>query len=270
MKERKPFALDRKTIDIVFRGGNDWPVMVATLRWPSPDAFRELYRHIWTDHRLVGGRLEAVEPPTDYAKFFAEHLKNLRRADGEELLTKKDTIQRWRDWFLEHRESRVPAQVINFQLIAAELKKQSIGGGFSLESLDARGIRLFQFEYFGSAEIEGTTVEKNGYTEVVLHVSPASVKDEESYNAAITATFNPGGGKREVVDPIGFTSVFKARIERIENATFKGEPCEAGNKADWIDHVPYHWIIKTLVEDHRGSTAANFTRVSGKRSKPTG
>lgn len=270
MKERKPFALDRKTIDIVFQGAPDWPVMVATLRWPSPDAFRELYRQIWTEYKVVGGQIETIEPPTDFTAFLVEHLKGLRRADGEELLTKKDTIQRWRNWFLEHRESRAPAQIINLQLANVTLKKQAIGGGFSLDSLDARGIRLFQFEYFGSKDVEGTTVDTNGYTEVVLYLSPASVQGEEDYDAAITTTVIPGSVKKEVIDSIGFTSVFKARIQRIENATHKGEPCEAGNKADWVDHVPYHWIIKTLVEDHRGSTAANFTRVSGKRSKPTG
>ncbi len=266
--QRKPFAIDRHKIEFVFRGDTNWPPMVATLRYPTPDAMRGLYRTIWTEHEIIKGQVHSREPLVDYAGFFADHLEKIRRVDGQ-ALPETDTVQRYKEWFKANRQSMAPFNVVNGQLLGVSVQYQNIGS-FSLGALEGSGIVLRQKEYFGPFESAGTTVDKNQWTEVVIRLKAATVADDDLYHAAVQASFNRTGGKRVVIDPVAFTTLFKNRIQEIQNATFKGKPCSAETVGDWSSNVPYNWIIKTLVFEHVGAEDENFTRVSGKRSGPTG
>ncbi len=228
------FELDRKEVEYVFRGGPEWPVMAATLRWPTPDAVRGLYRQIYTHSRPVastngakpsGMEVERVDPEVDYGTFFAEHLTGLRRIDGKEL---SDPIQEWKDYFQTHRESRVPLQLVLFTMLATDVRRQSSPNGFSLAFLDTGGIETLNYEYLEPKETKGGLIDRNEGVTITHFLAPATVEQEERYRRSVTVSFDDAGSRKEVIDPLGFTRVYAERILRIEGASWKGASPTAG------------------------------------------
>lgn len=237
------FALDRKdchvALDVAGR------TLIVRLKWPAPTAFRALFASPKIHYHATGPGQIQMNAGTNPAllKCFDAHVDGMLDHTGKPIANREETLE-----FCARKSAlRIAEHAIArlMSCIAEPLKEaeEHEGDTATLEFLDSLLGDLARYRV--SCKLYDPESKASKLFEPVVVMRTPTTRQLQALRAAKAQT-NRDLKENEVFereDPIEVARLFRDRLDRIEGATWKGEPCDPDHDdSGWKDAVPYPWI----------------------------
>lgn len=237
------FELNRKEIQYQFRYPNVATPLIATLAWPTPAEFRALYADMKVEAKNVGDRtleLKVGDNP-HFFPFLQEHLIGIASGNARKLAF---TVDELKEQMQKNRKLDASRALVLESLLSADVSEEIAVDSEQELTLDEIAKDII------CIEIDCWDGEKNarhvlGHSLAVADAGQRKAyKDAQRFRQKRNRTF-------QEQDVHAVTSLYEARVQSIDGASWDGQPCTVENRDAWLKSVPYPWINTVMTEDDR-------------------
>lgn len=260
------FELQRPAVSYVLHHGDERERLIIGLRWPDPVAVRKVLdgqQMKFTDEgEMLTFDQREMAP---FYRFLCDHMVSVRW----QALRDKETGT-YCDKDRQPSLDQVKALVMAHQNYGwAEVL--ILGGLFAVQVQPLAALNNEDFDSLFDDTIV-TTIrhwreDLDRYEWVKLHhvLSEPTAKQAQAQKRAMKLGHHKSSPTFvQTYDALALTEIYRERIQRIDNLTIDGAPCDERTRSAWVGEkvhdckIPYQWIHAVMWEDTQGRRAKGF------------